>query len=66
MAAVTKALRADLHLNSPLPARCPKCGTEPFDVFMRGKVYSFWRGLFRRPSWALICWPCHEIVGWER
>lgn len=43
---------------------CPHCG-QPFATFRRGQVRSFWRALFRRPSWALICYECRGIVGWE-
>lgn len=49
---------------------CPKCG-KPFEPFMRGQVtrspWTFRRWWFRRRAdiWALICWACKEIVGYE-
>jgi len=57
-----EALIAD---NLPNPLRwCPRC-RRPFSPFMRGQVTRFgWFGL-RRRVWALICWACKDIVGWE-
>lgn len=47
---------------------CPKCG-ERFRPFLRGLVgrrsRKWWFFGPRRPSLALICWACKEIVGWE-
>jgi len=45
--------------------RCPNCGHEPFEPFLRGIVHSWWRKLFRKPYCAVICWQCKEIVGHE-
>jgi len=43
---------------------CPCC-REPFRPFLRGQVVRFdWFGL-RRRIWALICWACKDIVGYE-
>jgi hypothetical protein len=53
--------------NAPVPLSvCPKCG-ERFEPFLRGMVqrgggWRFWR---KRPTCALICWACKEIVGYE-
>jgi len=44
---------------------CPKCGAEPFDQFLPGQVYSWWRSLLRLPCLAVICRGCKEIVGYE-
>lgn len=44
---------------------CPQCKARPFTSFMRGQVISFWRRLFRRPCWAVICSSCKEIVAYE-
>lgn len=59
---------------APIPLdRCPKCG-EPFYPFLRGQVhrdiFSPWRALLKlvgmgRPTSALICFACKEIVGYE-
>jgi hypothetical protein len=55
---------------SPL-ARCPRCGDQPFDPFMRGQVQRSPRSLFSWPPFryrrycALICWACKNIVGYE-
>lgn len=55
---------------------CPKCGTTPFEPFMRGQVQRsalwhplswLWATLHWNP-WpycAVICRVCKEIVGWE-
>ena len=45
--------------------RCPSCGAEPFDQFMRGLVQSTWRRWLRLPYCAIICWNCKRIVGRE-
>lgn len=53
--------------------KCPHCGTSPFSQFMRGQVQRFftfslslkWPFIKRRPSCAIICWSCKNIVGWE-
>lgn len=51
--------------------RCPICGESPFRPFMRGQVQRptrrlwFWPFGDLRPTCALICWRCKEIVGWE-
>lgn len=52
----------------PVPfVKCPKCDRD-FEPFMRGQVM---RTFFlpwkwgRRDIWALICWRCKEIVGYE-
>lgn len=51
--------------DAPIPLEtCPKCKA-PFEPFLRGQVYSFWRSLFGRPSSCLICRVCKEIVGHE-
>lgn len=61
------------HEPAPL-ARCPKCGAEPFEPFMRFMVardmYSLWRAVLAlfgrtRPAFAVICRECKEIVGYE-
>jgi len=45
-------------------ARCPHCRA-PFRSFLRGQVARFsWFGL-RRRTWAVICWACKDIVGYE-
>lgn len=58
---------------------CPKCGTTPFEPFMRGQVQrsALWHPLswlswlwsaFELDPWpryALICRVCKEVVGWE-
>jgi hypothetical protein len=48
----------------PLDA-CPKCGDKPFAPFLRGQVKSYWRALWHRPSWCVICTACKEIVAYE-
>lgn len=48
--------------------KCPKCGVDPFTGYMRGLVKRRkrdWLGRKRRKVWAVICWSCKEIVGWE-
>lgn len=55
--------------DAPVPLkRCPKCGVEPFEPFLRGLIAR------RRYKWvffgkwdymALICAECKEIVGYE-
>ncbi len=56
--------------------RCPKCGAEPFESFMRGYVQLAGRQLLweRLKAWwhkrlpaycAIICDKCKEIVGHE-
>jgi predicted nucleic-acid-binding Zn-ribbon protein len=56
--------------------RCPKCGAEPFDPFLRGQVQrgacgmrlkkTFpWIEFYEQPYCAVICWKCKEIVGYE-
>lgn len=59
-------------LIGPVPpplARCPNCGAEPFDPFLRGMVSRprrrWWIFGRRRPPWALICRVCKEIVDYE-
>jgi len=43
---------------------CPKCN-EDFRPFLRGMVVRFsWFG-FVKKTYALICWECKEIVGYE-
>lgn len=58
---------------APLDA-CPGCGVRPFDPFLRGMVgrspWPWWAWLlplkrWRRPTFAVICWSCKEIVGYE-
>lgn len=66
MATVTKAWADCRDMPGELPAACPRCSAAPFSPFLRGRVYSAWRWFFRRPSWALICWACKDVVGWER
>ena len=46
----------------PVPLeRCPHCGAEPFEPFLRGQVVRFdWFGL-RKRIWALICWTCKGV-----
>lgn len=52
--------------DAPAPLReCPKCGSAPFEPFMRGQVQSAWRKAFRRPYCSVICASCKEIVGHE-
>lgn len=57
-----------------MPASCPHCGARPFEPFLRGQVgrsaWPWWAWLlplerWRRPSLALICWACKDIVGYE-
>lgn len=57
----------------PLP-RCPKCGAEPFEPFLRGMVQRTFAPIQRLKAWwrgepfrycALICWKCKDIVGYE-
>jgi len=47
---------------------CPKCKA-PFTPFLRGQVQRSSRKFIffgkRRPNYALICWECKDIVGWE-
>lgn len=48
--------------------KCPKCGAEPFDPFLRGQVQRRKFKWFLWDPWpycALICWNCKEIVGYE-
>jgi len=53
--------------------RCPHCGAEPFEAFLRGQVQRSpwsWRTLWLpigepRPYCAVICWKCKDIVGYE-
>ena len=49
----------------PVPFdQCPKC-RRAFEPFLRGQVVRFdWWGL-RKRIWALICYDCKEIVGYE-
>lgn len=61
-----EALKA---MEMPLPfADCPKC-KRPFVPFLRGQVArSPFKFLFfgrRNDIWALICWACKDIVGYE-
>lgn len=53
----------------PVPIeKCPKCGAEPFDPFLRGQVQRRKFKWFLWGPWpycALICWNCKEIVGYE-
>jgi len=56
--------------DAPVPlVRCPKCGAEPFDPFLRGEVQRNPRKFIvfgpKRPYCALICRKCKEWVGWE-
>ena len=45
--------------------QCPNCGHKPFESFMRGLVVRFsWFGL-RKKNWAIICYKCKQVVGWE-
>jgi hypothetical protein len=56
-----------LVLNSLVESyhQCPNCGHEPFESFMRGLIVRFaWFG-FRKKIWAVICYKCKDIVGWE-
>jgi len=62
-------VEAIISQSMPVPlARCPRCGAEPFDPFLRGQVVRTfllpwkWR---RRDIWALICRACKEIVAYE-
>lgn len=47
---------------------CPKCGSAPFESFLRGCVqrwpfkFLFW---WPRKYCCVICWKCKEIVGYE-
>jgi hypothetical protein len=49
--------------------RCPKCGDEPFEPFLRGQVQRTqhkYLGFGPRQDYcALICWKCKEVVGYE-
>ncbi len=64
-------IEVELLEHAPVPiTKCPLCGAEPFDPFMRGQVqrwprpwWKFWGKT--RPYCALICWTCKEIVGYE-
>lgn len=54
-------------MGQPL-AKCPKCGAEPFEAFMRGQVQRWpWKFIFWgwRPYCAIICRKCKDIVGYE-
>lgn len=65
-----------LNGTKPPLERCPKCGAEPFDPFLRGMVHlsglraikerlrCWWHGK-EYAYCALICWKCKEIVGYE-
>ena len=45
--------------------QCPNCKHEPFKSFIRGLITRFnWFGL-RKKNWAIICYECKKIVGWE-
>lgn len=70
-------IEARLLHSYPVPlSRCPVCGAEPFETFMRGMVHRggvralierarcWWRGDTYRYC-ALICYECKEIVGYE-
>lgn len=55
------------------PERCPRC-QERLRFFLYGQVardlFSPWRWLLRvfgvaRPTNALICWKCKEIIGYD-
>ncbi len=63
---------------APAPFKsCSKCGAKPFRPFLRGQVARsrlnpltrirwWWRhGRKPFPSFAVICWDCKEIVGYE-
>ena len=44
---------------------CPRCGSKPFESFMRGLVQrNNWFG-FRKQYCAVICSDCKQIVGYE-
>jgi hypothetical protein len=50
---------------------CPKCG-RVFEQFLPGQVCRsapWWRFFlpwdYARPQFAVICWACKEIIGWE-
>ncbi len=45
---------------------CPECGSSPFDQMLPRQFYSWWRRLFRRPMWAVICRDCRRVVGYEK
>lgn len=50
------------------PETCPKCGDHPFEAFLPYQVqrWPFWfLVFFTRPSFAVICRACKEIVAWE-
>ena len=53
---------------------CPRCHSTPFDPLMRGMVVrSRWSFAYLRhwfcggpwEEWALICYECNELVGYE-
>jgi hypothetical protein len=48
--------------------KCPRCGVEPFEPFLRGQIQRGKWDLLRlriRPYCTLICTACKEIVGHE-
>jgi hypothetical protein len=52
---------------SPLE-KCPRCGVEPFEPFLRGMIQRRKWDLINlciRPYCTLICTTCKEIVGHE-
>ena len=59
-----------LHKTEPL-IECPVCRDFPFRSFLRGLVFRPARSLFSwpplrlRPSSAVICSACKEIVSYE-
>jgi len=55
--------------NAPVSLKkCPACGAEPFEPFLRGTVQRRRKKWFFFGDWdycALICWKCKKIVGHE-
>ena len=55
--------------HQPVPLeKCPRCGVEPFDPFLRGQVQRWKWSLLTlsiRPYCTIICSSCKEIVGHE-
>lgn len=55
--------------NQPPPIeKCPRCGVEPFEPFLRGQIQRGRWSLLKleiRPYCSLICSACKEIIGYE-
>lgn len=50
-------------------SKCPKCGAEPFDYFLRGQIgrtfLFIFPWIFGGGTSAVICYECKNIVGYE-